>query len=66
MQNTITGRSYVTVDTTLGYSFRDFVLSVNGYNLTNRRDPVLDSELGEGQFYLLPARRIFVKVSVRT
>lgn len=64
MRNTITAGSYVTVDATLGYAFRGWTLSVNGYNLTNRRDGVLESELGEGQVYLFPARRVFVKISV--
>ncbi len=63
-QNTINAGSYVAVDATLGYAFRGYSVSVNGYNLGNRRDPVLESELGEGQFYLLPGRRVFVKVSV--
>ena len=40
-----------------------YTISVNGYNLGNRRDAVLASELGERQFYLLPARRVFVKMS---
>ena len=64
MQNTVTARSYMTMDATVGYSFGRSVLSVNGYNLTNRRDPVLDSELGESQFYLLLARRLFIKFSM--
>jgi outer membrane receptor protein involved in Fe transport len=63
MQNTITAGSYVTVDATLGYAFHRYTVSVNGYNITNRRDPVLESELGEGQFYLMPARRVLVKLS---
>jgi outer membrane receptor protein involved in Fe transport len=63
MQNTVNAGSYITVDSTLGYAFRGYSISVSGYNLTNRRDPVLRSELGEGQFYLLPGRRLFVRVS---
>jgi outer membrane receptor protein involved in Fe transport len=55
--------SYITMDCTLGYAFRRFQISLNGSNLTNRRNPVLQSELGEGQFYLFPARRLFVKLS---
>lgn len=63
MENTITAKSYTTLDGTLGYAFRGYTLSLNGYNLSNRRDPVLASELGEGQFYLYPGRRVFVKLS---
>jgi iron complex outermembrane receptor protein len=63
MQNQITAGSYATVDATLGYAFQRYAISVNGYNLSDRREPVLQSELGEGQFYLLPGRRVFLKVS---
>lgn len=63
MQNTINAKAYITLDGTLGYAWRGYALSVSGYNLSNRRDPVLESELGEGQFYLFPGRRIFVKLS---
>jgi outer membrane receptor protein involved in Fe transport len=63
MQNQITAGSYATVDATLGYAFGRYAISVNGYNLSDRREPVLQSELGEGQFYLLPGRRVFLKVS---
>ena len=63
MQNTINARSYVTVDAGLGYAFHSYTISLNGHNLGNRRDPVLESELGEGQLYLLPGRRVFVKFS---
>jgi iron complex outermembrane recepter protein len=63
MQNMITAGSYITVDATLGYTFHGYSISVNGCNLGNRRDPVLQSELGEGRFYLMPARRVFVKFS---
>jgi hypothetical protein len=31
---------------------------LDGSNLGNRRDAVQLSELGEGQFYRLPARRV--------
>ncbi len=63
MQNTIEAQSYTSLDGSLGYAFRGYTVSLNGYNLGNRRDPVLQSELGEGQFYLLPGRRLFLKLS---
>jgi iron complex outermembrane receptor protein len=64
MQNAIDAGSYITMDATFGYALRSYVVSVNGYNLTNRRDPVLTSELGEGQIYPLIGRRVFLKFSV--
>jgi outer membrane receptor protein involved in Fe transport len=38
--------------------FEHFTLSILGSNLTDRRDAVQLSELGEGQFYRLPVRRV--------
>ena len=37
---------------------RDLTFSVLGSNLGDRRDAVQLSELGEGQFYRLPARHV--------
>jgi len=56
--NTFEAPAYAVVDASLGYRFEHFTLSVLGSNLGNRRDAVQLSELGEGQFYRLPARRI--------
>ena len=49
---------YATVDAMVGYRWPRLLLRVSGTNLGNRRDPVVRSELGEGQFYRLPGRRI--------
>ncbi len=57
-QNTARVGGYHTADASLGYAFRGWSLAVDGYNLSDRRDPVLASELGEGQFYRLPGRRV--------
>lgn len=35
-------------------------LRLDGRNLGNRRDPVAESELGDAQYYLLPARTVEV------
>ena len=56
--------SYVVADASLGYAFDACTVQLSAANLGNRRDPVLLSELGEGQFYRLPARRYFVSVAV--
>jgi hypothetical protein len=62
--NSIGTGSYVALDASIGYGLRGYMISINGSNLSNRRNPVQESELGEGQFYLLPGRRAFVKVSM--
>jgi len=56
--NTFEAPAYAVVDASLGYRFQRFTVSVLGSNLGNRRDAVQLSELGEGQFYRLPARRV--------
>ncbi len=55
-RNTSKADSYSTVDAGVGYAFENWELRLDGFNLTNRRDPVAESELGEAQFYRLPAR----------
>jgi iron complex outermembrane receptor protein len=48
--------SYTTVDAGIGYRFDRWELRLDGYNLSNRRDPVSISELGAGQAYRLSGR----------
>jgi len=62
-QNTIRAQAYATLDGAIGWQFRRFALSLDGYNLSNRRDPVLQSELGDSQFYILQSRRLFLRIS---
>jgi iron complex outermembrane recepter protein len=56
--NTFTSPAYAIVDASLGYRFPRFTASILVSNLGDRRDAVQVSELGEGQFYRMPARRI--------
>jgi len=42
----------------IGYRTPRWELRVDGRNLNDRRDPVSVSELGEGQLYLMPSRRV--------
>jgi outer membrane receptor protein involved in Fe transport len=56
--NTFQAPGYAIVDASLGYRFDKFTVAVLGSNLGDRRDAAQLSELGEGQFYRLPARRI--------
>lgn len=45
------------VDASVGYRFDRYTVTFSGENLTDRRDPILSSELGEGQFYRMTSRR---------
>jgi iron complex outermembrane receptor protein len=56
--NTFEAPAYAVVDASLGYRFERFTVSILASNLGDRRDAVQTSELGEGQFYRLPARRV--------
>jgi outer membrane receptor protein involved in Fe transport len=64
MQNTVPAKAFMTADGSFGYRFRNWTVSMNIYNLGNRRDPVLASELGEDQIYRLTGRRAFMTLSV--
>jgi len=64
IQNTVRAGGYLTEDASIGYSFERALVTANAYNLTNRRDPALESELGEGQLYRVKGRWLQVKVTV--
>jgi iron complex outermembrane receptor protein len=61
--NTFEAPAYAVVDASLGYRFEPYTLSIAAANLGNRRDAVLLSELGEDQFYRMPARRVVATLS---
>jgi iron complex outermembrane receptor protein len=55
-RNTALARDYTALSAGTGYRFDRFELRLDGTNLTDERDPVSESELGEAQFYRLPGR----------
>ncbi len=57
--------SYATLSALLGYRLRRWELRLTGRNLTDRRDPVSESELGDAQYYRLFPRRIDASATVR-
>jgi iron complex outermembrane receptor protein len=57
-RNTASADGYATIDAAAGVHLGQVDLQVAGHNLTDRRDPVAESELGEAQYYRLPARRV--------
>jgi iron complex outermembrane recepter protein len=56
--NTFEAPAYAVVDASIGYRFRMFTAAMLGTNLGDRRDAAQLSELGEGQLYRLPSRRV--------
>jgi len=63
--NTSVADSYTTVDAGVGYRFDRWELRLDGYNLSNRRDPVAESELGDAQFYRLPGRSALLSATFK-
>jgi iron complex outermembrane receptor protein len=55
-QNEILAPSYTTWSAGLGYRAGPWEVRIDGYNLNDSRAPVSQSELGDGQYYLLQAR----------
>jgi outer membrane receptor protein involved in Fe transport len=55
-RNTAPVGGYTTWDAGLGYRFDAWEVRVDGYNLSDNRDPAAESELGDAQYYRMPAR----------
>ena len=55
-ENSAAAGAYTTWDAGVGYRFDSWSLSLQGRNLGDTRPPVSNSELGDSQSYLLPAR----------
>jgi iron complex outermembrane receptor protein len=55
-RNTALADPYDTWAAGIGYRFPSWEIRLDGYNLTDQRDPVAESELGDAQYYRLPAR----------
>lgn len=57
-ENTTLRGGFATVGAGVGYRTSRWELRLDGRNLGDRRDPVSVSELGDGQLYLMPSRRV--------
>jgi iron complex outermembrane receptor protein len=64
-RNTALASAFTTLDVGAGYRFSHWEMRVDGRNVTDRRDPVSESELGDAQYYRLPARRFDVTVGLQ-
>jgi len=62
-RNTASAKAYQTLDISWGYRMQHWDLGFSAHNLTNERPPVAESELGESQYYRLPARTFEVFIS---
>ncbi len=57
-RNTAPVNGFATVGLAAGYRTPKWELRVDATNLGDRRDPVAESELGDGQYYLMTSRRV--------
>jgi iron complex outermembrane recepter protein len=67
--NTLHVGGFTTYDAALGWQAKHFGVQLVGENLTDRRDPIAESELsgeisGASSYYLLPGRRVLLNVKV--
>jgi iron complex outermembrane receptor protein len=64
-RNTARASHYATLAALLGYRHGQYEVRLSGRNLTDRRDAVAESELGDAQYYRLFPRRFEVAATVR-
>jgi len=62
-RNTSQAAAFGVLDASVGYRFGQWEVRLAGENLTDSRDPVSESELGDGQYYRMPARTVALMVS---
>jgi outer membrane receptor protein involved in Fe transport len=55
-RNTALAKAFSTLSAGVGYRFSRFEVRVDGTNLSDERDPIAESELGDAQYYRMPAR----------
>ncbi len=64
-RNTAPTGGYATYAASLGWRERTWDLRLSGQNLTDRRKPIAESELGDAQYYILPGRQMTLSVRYR-
>lgn len=64
-RNTALAPAFTTVDLGVGYRVDRYEIRIDGRNLSDRRDPISESEIGDAQYYRMPARRLDVTLAVR-
>ena len=64
-RNTALAEPFTTIDLGVGYRIAEYEIRVDGRNLTDRRDPVSESELGDAQYYRMFAGTVRVTLGMR-
>jgi outer membrane receptor protein involved in Fe transport len=64
-RNTALADAYTTLDAGLGWRSGRYEARLDARNLTDERPPVAESEIGDAQYYRLPARQLRLSVAAR-
>lgn len=64
-RNSAPAGGFTTLGASVGWRAGDWDLRLTGTNLTDRRSPVAESELGDAQYYRMPGRRADASVRFR-
>ena len=64
-RNTARAAPFSTIDVGLGYRLKRYEVRLDGRNLSDRRDPVSESEIGDAQYYRLFPRALRLSVNAR-
>src|SRR5262249_50000661 len=64
-RNTALAEPFTTIDVGGGYRFKRYDVRVDGRNLSDSRDPMSESELGDAQYYRMTARRVDLTFGLR-
>lgn len=57
--------AFVTIDLGAGYRFEKYEIRIDARNISDRRDPLSESELGDAQYYRMTPRQIRITLGVR-
>jgi outer membrane receptor protein involved in Fe transport len=64
-RNTALADPFTTIDAGIGYRHDRIDIRLDGHNRSDRRDAVAESELGDGQYYRMTARRVDLTFGIR-
>ena len=64
-RNTALAPGFSTYDAGLGWRMGRYEFRVDGKNLGNARDPIAESEIGDAQYYRMPATHVQAGIVVK-
>ena len=64
-RNRALAEPFTTVDAGVGYRLERYEFRLDAHNLSDARDPVSESEVGDAQYYRMTARDVSVSLGIR-